>query len=170
MTEEKPQPNPYDRYKVKTTLSGKPLEKIISPFWVSGFKEENPVIDEITVDGKIAISKCHVETQHVSPFDGKYHLSVSGALALIFQTAIVHGHVLSARDEKTTEILLTDFNITLTKMIMQTSDITVKLELYAHSIIEPTGRRQNPRSFFSSRFSICDDAWWGKIQGSAPFR
>ncbi len=157
------------RYDQSGSYEGSRLDRFLSPYWLTEFKKETPRLNSVAIEGKKISARCSVAAAYRSPYYNTERFSAANAMALVAQVAIVHAHVLSGKEEKTGESLLTDYGITLTRIIKQVEDVSIQMQLYAHSVVEATGRRKVPRSFFSWRFSICDDAWWGRVQASFPF-
>src|SRR5688572_8225518 len=150
-------------------LEGPRLEKLLSAYWSGGFKQDVHEVCSVTVDGRSAVGICRMNEYAVSPTAEDFHLSVFNALAFLCQVGISHALFLNDRTQKDVEVLMSDFSLTLRRMITDPTQVTVKLDLLSCTVSPPTMGTQH-WTYFNWKFDINDGAWWGKVVLSFPFR
>ena len=152
----------YDTYDLETVaeLDEEKLKGLKSPYWDGGFHQETFSVRSASVMKKTIKAICTQPTFYTSPYDTKYHLSVPILVGFIAQVGIIHAHALKGEMRKTTEALMTDFQLKIGKMIGCPTEIPVEMNILRLVTSPPKGKRKSPRTYFEWRFSV-GEAWWG---------
>lgn len=152
---------------VTTVLEGQALESLLSPYWGAGHKQDTHQIRRLIVTDRVVTAACRVPEYYISPTDPRFHLSVFNATAFLCQVGIAHALHLNGHTQKTVEVLMNDYSITLTRMLNDPDNVPVRMEIFGRSGITQPARR--PRTFYRWRFDVGEGAWWGTITLSFPF-
>jgi hypothetical protein len=158
-------------FETKRELGAGELEQLYAPFLMSGgMAEEKIAFDWVKVDGKTATASCRLDGFYRSPWDFEFHLNAITGMALISQLAMIHGMVVCGVERKDFEILMMDYQQTMTALVREQSGIRLEMNIAQRSVA-PAGFRgqKHPRTFFKWTFTVNDGAWRGALAAAFPF-
>jgi hypothetical protein len=156
-------------YKRAGRLEGAALDSVISDYWRTGVHEDHPTVQALEIEGKRATARCRMASFYTPTDPPGFHLNSASMLGLLAHATIAHAHYLSSLDTKVSEALLTHINLTCSKLVSNPAEIMLKVQLYARSVVDPSGTRKRPRSFLSWRFEFENDAAWGDLTVAFSF-
>jgi hypothetical protein len=150
-------------------LEGERLQRLLSPYWSGGYKQDVHEICSVEVDGRSAVGVCRMNEYFVSPTADDFHLSVFNAIAMLCQVGISHALFLNDIQEKNVEVLMSEFSLTLLRTITDPTKVVIKLDLMSCTVSPATARGRRHWSYYNWKYEINDGAWWGKMTLSFPF-
>lgn len=145
------------------------LKPYLSSYLMGGFKQDTPEFDTLTVDGSSVEATCNLTAYFVSPSDNKYHLSMIMGTMLVTQVGIVHALVINGYSAKSSEVYMSEFQVTLKRQITDPNKTKVKMDVANRITVPPSGLRKLPRTFYRWKFDVGDGAWLGNVTLVFPF-
>ncbi len=90
-------------------------------------------------------------------------------MAMISQLAMIHGMVVCGVDRKDFEILMMDYQQTMTNLIRDREGIRLSMTVVQRTVAPAGWRWEHPRTFFRWTFAVNDGTWVGSIAAAFPF-
>lgn len=146
------------------------LEPFYAPFLMSGgMGHERIAFDWVQVAGKTVTASCHLSEYFKSPWDFEFHLNAVTGMAMISQLAMIHGMVLCGVDRKDFEILMMDYQQTMTNLIRDRENIRLSMTVVQRTAVPAGWRLQHPRTLFKWTFTVNEGTWVGSTAAAFPF-
>jgi hypothetical protein len=151
-------------------LQADALQPLFSKYIMEGgANSERPVVENLKLVGRKALSTCRVDEPYFSPTDDRmYHLSAQRGIDFVTQVACAQVLYLNRMRSKTCEMWLNDFDCTYLRPV-RTLRFDLEVELIARSVTPSFPPRKAPRTFYKWRFDVEKGAWFGVFTASFPF-
>jgi hypothetical protein len=134
-----------------------------------GMGQERIVFDWVQVEGKTVTASCHLSDYFKSPWDFEFHLNAVTGMAMISQLAMIHGMVVCGVARKDFEILMMDYQQTMTNIIGDREGIKLSMTIAQRTVVPAGWKLQHPRTFFKWTFTVNDGTWVGSLAAAFPF-
>ncbi len=145
------------------TLDRDLVQKLRSPFHLRGHRDEAHTIERVEADGMVVRAICSVERWFRSPTYDGFHLSFRTGTLLLEEVAHIHTLYAAGYREKSVELLMTEFSITMAKKLTTPTGIPVRMEI--------DSRREEQRHLLLSyKFDVGEGSWRGTITTCIPRR
>ncbi len=150
-------------------LDSTQLSCLLSHYLYEGYRSEAAVVEQLEVQGEKASARCRVSEAIISPYDQQFHLSAVNGFVFVQQVGIAHAHLLHGRREKAGEAIISRLTFEGKRMIRNSEDILLKMEVFAIKVEPPRGRRRHPRTYISWTYDLQEGAWFGTLDAVFPF-
>ena len=134
-----------------------------------GMGQERIAFDWVHVAGKTVTASCHLSDYFKSPWDFEFHLNAVTGMAMISQLAMIHGMVVCGVDRKDFEILMMQYQQTMTNLIVDRERIRLSMTVVQRTVAPAGWRQPHPRTFFKWTFTVNEGAWVGSAAAAFPF-
>jgi hypothetical protein len=134
-----------------------------------GMGQDRIAFDWVQVAGKTVTASCHLSDYFKSPWDFEFHLNAVTGMALISQLAMIHGMIVCGVDHKDFEILMMDYQQTMTNLIRDRENIRLSMTIVQRTVAPAGWRQEYPRTLFKWTFTVNDGTWVGSTAAAFPF-
>ncbi len=130
---------------------------------------ERIAFDWVQVTGKTVTASCHLSEYFKSPWDFEFHLNAVTGMAIVSQLGMIHGMVVCGVDRKDFEILMMDYQQTMTKPILDPTDIRLAMTIVQRTVAPAGLGTPYPRTYFKWNYTVNEGTWSGSAAAAFPF-